>query len=257
MRNARPSHLCLGHRRPARPAFSLVHSQRSGEKGATRASRRHTRNCGPARQKSLAQTRPARPRKGHEARRRLATGPPARQTRKSTGPGPRSTTGFMAVPDKVAGDKYKQAMMQVADAAQLAAGPARDARRRSGRRPDVSRAVLDPQRPEDDRRRCARASTPRWPRPIPPIRKRPLWWWCDALFMAPPVYADMATITGDKKYLDLHGSRVGHHHRAALRPLKASLLPRRHFPRQAREERRKALLVARQRLGDGRNRARA
>ncbi len=32
--------------------------------------------------------------------------------------------------------------------------------------------------------------------------KKPLWWWCDALFMAPPVYADMSAATGDKKYLD-------------------------------------------------------
>jgi unsaturated rhamnogalacturonyl hydrolase len=31
--------------------------------------------------------------------------------------------------------------------------------------------------------------------------KHPLWWWCDALFMAPPVYADMAAATGDNKYL--------------------------------------------------------
>jgi rhamnogalacturonyl hydrolase YesR len=29
----------------------------------------------------------------------------------------------------------------------------------------------------------------------------PLWWWCDALFMAPPVFADMAAATGDQKYL--------------------------------------------------------
>ncbi len=29
-----------------------------------------------------------------------------------------------------------------------------------------------------------------------------LWWWCDALFMAPPVLARMSTITGDRKYLD-------------------------------------------------------
>jgi len=29
-----------------------------------------------------------------------------------------------------------------------------------------------------------------------------LWWWCDALFMAPPVLARMYTETGDKKYLD-------------------------------------------------------
>jgi unsaturated rhamnogalacturonyl hydrolase len=29
-----------------------------------------------------------------------------------------------------------------------------------------------------------------------------LWWWCDALFMAPPVLADLAKTIGDKKYLD-------------------------------------------------------
>lgn len=30
----------------------------------------------------------------------------------------------------------------------------------------------------------------------------PMWWWCDALFMAPPVWAELARITGDKAYLD-------------------------------------------------------
>lgn len=29
-----------------------------------------------------------------------------------------------------------------------------------------------------------------------------LWWWCDALFMAPPVLARMSTATGDRRYLD-------------------------------------------------------
>ncbi|KJF41733.1 glycoside hydrolase family 88/105 protein [Draconibacterium sediminis] len=29
-----------------------------------------------------------------------------------------------------------------------------------------------------------------------------LWWWCDALFMAPPVIAYYAELTGEKKYLD-------------------------------------------------------
>ena len=28
------------------------------------------------------------------------------------------------------------------------------------------------------------------------------WWWCDALFMAPPVLARLYAITGDKKYID-------------------------------------------------------
>lgn len=29
------------------------------------------------------------------------------------------------------------------------------------------------------------------------------WWWCDALFMAPPVLARLYAVTGDEKYLDL------------------------------------------------------
>lgn len=32
------------------------------------------------------------------------------------------------------------------------------------------------------------------------------WTWCDALFMAPPVYARMYRLTGDKKYLDFMNS---------------------------------------------------
>ena len=28
------------------------------------------------------------------------------------------------------------------------------------------------------------------------------WWWCDALFMAPPVLARLSALTGDRKYLD-------------------------------------------------------
>ncbi|MBW3637074.1 MAG: DUF4861 family protein [Armatimonadetes bacterium] len=33
------------------------------------------------------------------------------------------------------------------------------------------------------------------PRPV-------VWWWCDALFMAPPVLARLSHLTGDRKYLD-------------------------------------------------------
>ena len=32
--------------------------------------------------------------------------------------------------------------------------------------------------------------------------KKLTWWWCDALFMAPPVLARMSAVTGDRKYLD-------------------------------------------------------
>lgn len=31
-----------------------------------------------------------------------------------------------------------------------------------------------------------------------------IWWWCDALFMAPPTLAKLTSITGDKSYLDLN-----------------------------------------------------
>lgn len=34
-----------------------------------------------------------------------------------------------------------------------------------------------------------------------PVRQI-LWWWCDALFMAPPVITYYSTLTGDQKYLD-------------------------------------------------------
>lgn len=31
---------------------------------------------------------------------------------------------------------------------------------------------------------------------------KPIWWWCDALFMAPPVWARLYRATGEKSYLD-------------------------------------------------------
>ena len=37
---------------------------------------------------------------------------------------------------------------------------------------------------------------------LPDDPKQPVWSWCDALFMAPPVWAQLASITHEKKYLD-------------------------------------------------------
>lgn len=31
---------------------------------------------------------------------------------------------------------------------------------------------------------------------------KPVWWWCDALYMAPPVLVRMSKITGDRKYIE-------------------------------------------------------
>jgi rhamnogalacturonyl hydrolase YesR len=30
---------------------------------------------------------------------------------------------------------------------------------------------------------------------------KPVWWWCDALFMAPPVWAGLADVAQEPKYL--------------------------------------------------------
>ena len=37
---------------------------------------------------------------------------------------------------------------------------------------------------------------------LPDDPHKPLWWWCDALFMAPPVLAKLSKATGERKYLD-------------------------------------------------------
>jgi rhamnogalacturonyl hydrolase YesR len=107
-------------------------------------------------------------------------------------------TGFMAVPDAVAGDKYKQAMLELGDKLNWQPGP------RVEHADDQAvgqmyleqyfihkdKKMLDPMRARLDQE----MATPDDP-------AKPLWWWCDALFMAPPVYADMAKATGDKRYL--------------------------------------------------------
>ena len=42
-----------------------------------------------------------------------------------------------------------------------------------------------------------------WPEKERPLVGRNIWWWCDSLYMAPPVFARMSAVTGDKRYLDL------------------------------------------------------
>jgi unsaturated rhamnogalacturonyl hydrolase len=37
---------------------------------------------------------------------------------------------------------------------------------------------------------------------LPDDPSKPVWWWCDALFMAPPVWAGLSSVTHDLKYLD-------------------------------------------------------
>ncbi len=107
-------------------------------------------------------------------------------------------TGFMGVPDAVAGDKYKKAMLDVGNKLNWQPGP------RVEHADDQAigqmymeqyfihkdAKIVDPMKARLDQE----LATPGDP-------ARPFWWWCDALFMAPPVFADMAKATGDAKYL--------------------------------------------------------
>ena len=112
--------------------------------------------------------------------------------------------GFMAVPHDVNGDKYQRAMMQIGDALEW----------QPGLRPThaddqaVGQMFMEQYFQHKDPRMIAamRAELDaQLPTPDPPDLTDPqrplLWYWCDALFMAPPVWADMAKATGDAKYL--------------------------------------------------------
>jgi len=122
--------------------------------------------------------------------------------------------GFMGVPEKVSGDKYRKAMLEVGERLNWQPGPrvlhADDQAvgqmymeqyflHKDPKMMDAMRARLDAEiaAPETE---YANILPAHWDNALHP--NMPLWWWCDALFMAPPVFADMAAATGDKKYLE-------------------------------------------------------
>jgi rhamnogalacturonyl hydrolase YesR len=109
-------------------------------------------------------------------------------------------TGFMAVPDKIAGDRYKQAMLHIGE--QLGWQPGKRVMHADDQA--VGQMYVEQYFLHEDPKMIgplrARLDV-ELATPDPNDPSRPLWWWCDALFMAPPVFADMAAVTGDKKYL--------------------------------------------------------
>jgi hypothetical protein len=108
-------------------------------------------------------------------------------------------TGFMAVPPVVHGSTYQDAMRQMGKQFNWQPGP----RAEHADDQAVGQTYIELY----DRARD--------PEMLSPIRQRmdtliqrvddpasPLWWWCDALFMAPSVLADLSKVTGDPKYLN-------------------------------------------------------
>ncbi|HEX8711487.1 MAG TPA: glycoside hydrolase family 88 protein [Terracidiphilus sp.] len=109
-------------------------------------------------------------------------------------------TGFMGVPTQVAGDKYKNAVMRIGEELNWQPGP----RVLHADDQAVGQSYLELYRIHKDAKMLdpmrARLDT-EIATPESEYGRTPLWWWCDALFMAPPVFADMTAITGDQKYL--------------------------------------------------------
>ena len=109
--------------------------------------------------------------------------------------------GLMAVPHDVIGDKYQRAMLQIGDALGWQPGP----RVMHADDQAVGQMYLEQYFTHKDLRMMAAMRArldAEMATPDPADPQKPLWWWCDALFMAPPVFADMAKATGDAKYLD-------------------------------------------------------
>jgi unsaturated rhamnogalacturonyl hydrolase len=108
-------------------------------------------------------------------------------------------TGFMAVPRAAEGDKYQKAMTAMGEKFNWQLGP------RFGNADDqaIGQTYLelylksnDPKILEPTKRQIDDLMK------TPDPTDKPLWWWADALFMAPPVLARLYAATGDVHYLD-------------------------------------------------------
>jgi rhamnogalacturonyl hydrolase YesR len=107
--------------------------------------------------------------------------------------------GFMAVPPAVNGDVYRNAMLDVGKQFDWKLGP----------RPEHAddQAIGQTYLELYQQAHAPAMLAPTQERMDALIQRKgdpqkPLWWWCDALFMAPPVLAGLSKITGETKYLE-------------------------------------------------------
>jgi rhamnogalacturonyl hydrolase YesR len=106
--------------------------------------------------------------------------------------------GFMAVPTSIAGSRYQDAMLEMSRRFAWQLGP------RIAHADDQAigqtymqlylehhdPAMMAPTRQSFDA-----------VMQMPDDPAKPLWWWCDALFMAPPVLAELSKAAGDRRYV--------------------------------------------------------
>ena len=106
--------------------------------------------------------------------------------------------GFMAVPASVAGTRYQDAMLEIGKSFAWQLGP------RIGHADDEAIGQTYMQLYLEHHDPAMMAPTRQGFETVmrmPDNPEKPLWWWCDALFMAPPVLAELAKATGDRRYL--------------------------------------------------------
>ena len=108
-------------------------------------------------------------------------------------------TGFMAVPNEAGGERYRAAMKSMGESFHWSMGPNElDANDQAIAQTYLALYELD-QNPD-----ALRPIKERMDRMMlePEVPGRNLWWWCDALFMSPPVLAELTRITHQQSYLD-------------------------------------------------------
>jgi len=107
--------------------------------------------------------------------------------------------GFMAVPDAAGGKEYRVAMLRMGKKFDWQPG----SRLAHADDQAVGQTYLDLyQRFHDPAMMAPMRARMDAVMQLPDDKEKPLWWWCDALFMAPPVLAQLSAITGERKYLD-------------------------------------------------------
>jgi unsaturated rhamnogalacturonyl hydrolase len=107
--------------------------------------------------------------------------------------------GFIAASRATGNERYRDAVWRFADENRWQLGP------RFGHADDEAIAQsyleLDLDHPAPERDAAIKAEADKLlARPDDP--NKDLWWWCDALFMAPPALARLYKVSGDQRYLD-------------------------------------------------------
>jgi unsaturated rhamnogalacturonyl hydrolase len=107
--------------------------------------------------------------------------------------------GFMAAAKTLPEPRYEEAMMQVGNNFEWKLGP------RLSHADDqaIGQTYLELYGDHHDPKMIG-PTREQFDAPMktPDDPAKPVWWWCDALFMAPPVWARLYQATGNKSYLD-------------------------------------------------------